>query len=45
VVESPLITRDVLENNIPYALLKNHWKTIYTPKTTKKQEVSSVDVF
>lgn len=45
VVESPLITRDVLENNVPYALLKNHWKTIYTPKTTKKQEVSSVDVF
>jgi len=45
VQESPLLTRDVLENNLPYSLLRNHFMAIYTPKATKKQEVSSVDVF
>jgi len=45
VQESPLLTRDVLENCLPYALLRNHFKGIFAPKTNKRQEVASVDTF
>ncbi len=45
VQESPLLTRDALENCLPYSLLRNHFRGIFAPKTTKKQEVASVDTF
>jgi len=39
---SPLLTRDVLETCIPYALLRNHWKQIYSSKSGKKETPTDV---
>jgi len=43
---SPLLTRDVLETSMPYSLLRNQWKTLFTtPKTVAKKQEAAPDVF
>jgi len=36
VENSPLLERDALEKNCPYAILRNHWKSIYSTNIVKK---------
>lgn len=47
--ESPLLTRDALEACIPYALLRNEWKAVYSASSKQgkdlKKDISGADVF
>jgi len=44
--ESPLLTRDILEECLPYALLRNEWKSVFTAKNIGKKEAAiTQDVF
>jgi len=44
VEHSPLLTRDIIENCIPYSLLRNEWKSIYS-RTGKAATPKGEDVF
>jgi len=44
--ECPLLTRDILESCLPYALLRNQWRSIYSAKNVGKKELlNQQDVF
>ena len=41
---SPLLSREVLEKNVPYTLLRNHWRSVYSARSSKKA-AQEADVF
>jgi len=43
--ETPLLTREVLESCLPYALLRNEWKSIYAQKGQKKGAATETGAF
>jgi len=42
---SPLLTQEVLESCLPYSLLRNEWKSIYSSGKAKESKKESSDVF